>query len=202
MSNTDEELLKVTMKTKLDNERTTERVKKLLKDTINTYVINNIYSDMKLSENFYLSEFTKSQTAARWGINNAPNKEELENIKTLVKELLQPLRDHLGRVITVSSGYRNKRLNEVLRGSKTSQHMKGEAVDIEVLGMDNKELFNLIKDCFSFDQLILEYYEEGVKNSGWIHVSYKSLEENRGEVLIAKKVKRGGRTRTVYEKID
>lgn len=151
----------------------------------------------KLSKNFKLSEITKSQTASRKKIDNSPSPEHLENIKALVKEFLQPLRDQLGLPIIISSGYRSFALNRAIGGATDSQHSKGEAVDIECIGMSNVELANYIKDNCDFDQLILEFYnpDEG-ENSGWVHVSFKSDGSNRKEVLSA--LTDGTNTRYVY----
>lgn len=147
--------------------------------------VQNIRQTDKLSENFKLSEFTKSQTASRRGINNTPNDEHLRNIKTLVDNVLQPLRDDLGKPLIITSGYRSPALNKAIGGSEDSQHSNGEAVDIECIGMSNRELAKYIRDNFTFDQLILEFYnpDEG-ENSGWVHVSYVSS-DNRKEVLTA-----------------
>lgn len=151
----------------------------------------------QLSKNFKLSEITKSQTASRKKIDNTPTPEHLENIKALVSEFLQPLRSHLGLPIVVSSGYRSLALNRAIGGATGSQHSKGEAVDIECIGMSNVELTNYIKDHCDFDQLILEFYnpDEG-EDSGWVHVSFKNTNSNRKEVLSA--LTDGKNTRYVY----
>ncbi len=120
---------------------------------------------MKLSNNFTLEEFYKSQTAIRNGIDNTPSAEVIVNLECLVRNLLQPLRDKLGRGIRVSSGYRCQELNRRIGGALNSDHTKGYA-KIEVQGMDNKELF-LLRGNFKF-KLILEFYEEGIPDSGWV----------------------------------
>ena len=139
----------------------------------------------RLSKNFRLSEFTKSQTASRKKISNTPTPEHLENIKVLVAELLQPLRNELDMPIIITSGYRSTELNRIIGGASNSQHCKGEAVDIECIGMNNLELAEYIVRNYDFDQLILEFYNpsEG-PYSGWVHVSYKKS-GNRKEVLSA-----------------
>lgn len=142
---------------------------------------------MKLSDNFYLSEFVKSELAVRKGIDNSPSSEVTANLKLLAEEVLQPVRDHFNKPVTINSGYRSKALNEAIGGSSSSQHVKGEAADFEIIGMDNKDLANWIKDNLEFDQLILEFYEDEDLNSGWVHCSY-SASKNRKSVLTAKKV--------------
>lgn len=139
---------------------------------------------MRLSNNFSLNELTKSQTAVRFGISNRPNDEELENLKFLVTNLLQPLREALKRPIRVTSAFRSPELSLKIGSSATSQHCKGQAADFEVTGYDNFELANYIVDHFGFDQLILEYYNAPKTNSGWIHCSIKK-EGNRREMLTA-----------------
>ena len=126
---------------------------------------------MKLSENFLLSEFVKSQTAERKGINNVPGQQHINNLKLLCMNILQPVRDHFGS-FTPSSGYRCPELCVAIGSKETSQHAKGQAADFEVFGKDNKEVANWIIDNLEYDQLILECYKEGEANSGWIHVSY------------------------------
>ena len=146
---------------------------------------------MKLSENFSLREFTKSQTASRKGIDNTPTNEHLEAAKALFKNVVQPVRDHFGPTI-ITSGYRSPALNEAIGGSATSQHSKGEAVDLEVLGTSTAEVCEWIAANTDFDQLILEFYTPGDTNSGWVHVSYTAHGSNRKECLTA--TKKDGRT--------
>ena len=142
---------------------------------------------MKLSENFSLNEFTKSQTAVRQGISNEPTEEHLENLKALVENILQPIREARGQPIRITSGYRSPRLNAAIGGSSKSQHSKGEAADFEITGLDNFVLAEWIRDQIpEFDQLILEFYTDGDENSGWIHCSY-SRENNRKSILTATK---------------
>ena len=138
---------------------------------------------MRLSENFTLAEFTKSQTATRRGIDNTPEGEHMEAAKALFENVVQPVRDQFG-VTVINSGYRGPELNEAVGGSSNSQHCKGEAVDIECPGTANYELAKWIEDNLDFDQLILEFYTPGIPDSGWVHVSYKP-EGNRKSVLTA-----------------
>ena len=151
---------------------------------------------MKLSENFSLVELTKSQTAERKGINNTPSTEHQENLKLLCTHVLQPIRDHFNRVVSVSSGYRSSELCIAIGSKTTSQHAKGQAADFEIYGLSNKELADWIKENLDYDQLILEYWKESDPNSGWVHCSYKS-EGNRKQYL--KAYKENGRTK--YEQI-
>lgn len=125
----------------------------------------------QLSTNFSLKELTKSETATRLGLNNTPDDTALTNLKVLCEKVLQPVRDHYGKV-TVNSAYRSLESNAAVGGSKTSDHCKGMAADIEVVGVANGDLAQYIKDNFKFTQLILEFYTQGIPDSGWVHVSY------------------------------
>ena len=126
---------------------------------------------MNLSRNFTLSELTKSDTAIRKGINNNPNAEQIEKLKALCENILQPVRDHFGRV-KITSGFRSVDLCMAIGSSANSQHAKAEAADFECVGVDNAELADWIKNNLPYDQLIVEYYTPGEPNSGWIHCSY------------------------------
>ena len=126
---------------------------------------------MNLSRNFTLSELIKSDTAIRKGINNNHNAEQIEKLKELCENILQPVRDHFGRV-KVTSGFRSVDLCMAIGSSANSQHAKAEAADFECIGVDNAELADWIKDNLPYDQLIVEYYTPGEPNSGWIHCSY------------------------------
>ena len=126
---------------------------------------------MNLSRNFSLQELIKSDTAIRKGIDNNPNSDQIEKLKALCENILQPVRDHFGRV-KVTSGYRSVELCMAIGSSANSQHAKAEAADFECLGVDNAELSDWIKNKLDYDQLILEYYTPGEPNSGWIHCSY------------------------------
>ena len=126
---------------------------------------------MNLSRNFTLQELIKSDTAIRKGINNNPNAEQIEKLKLLCENILQPVRDHFGRV-KVTSGFRSEQLCLKIGSSINSQHAKAEAADFECIGTDNAELADWIYNNLEFDQLILEYYIPGEPNSGWIHCSY------------------------------
>ena len=146
---------------------------------------------MKLSNNFTLKELTKSQTATRKGIHNEPSTEHVENLIHLAKNILQPVREHFGKPVIISSGYRSPELCEAIGSSAKSQHAKGEAADFEIAGVDNKELAAWIAANCDFDQLILEFYDGVDPNSGWVHCSC-SMERSRKQMLKAEKIK--GRT--------
>ena len=136
---------------------------------------------MILTKNFSLEEMYRSDTARRCGIDNKPQTEEVvENLRALCLEVLQPLRDHLGRPVVVSSGYRCKDLNKKVGGVENSQHLKGEAADIKV--RDREELIDVMRyimDETDFDQLIRE--KSG--STEWVHVSHKRNGNNRRMVL-------------------
>lgn len=135
----------------------------------------------KLSKNFTLGELTKSQTALRKGIDNVPTDEELKRLQLLVDNVLQPVREHFARPVTINSGFRCLKLNRAVGSEDTSQHRKGEAADIEIPGIPNKELAEWIRDNLEFDQLILEFYSEDDPSAGWVHVSF--VKSNRKEIL-------------------
>tara|TARA_R100001530_G_C4221571_1_gene130107 strand:+ start:126 stop:587 length:462 start_codon:yes stop_codon:yes gene_type:complete len=135
---------------------------------------------MKLTENFSLLELTKSQTAERKGIDNTPGPEHQENLQSLCTHVLQPIRDHFGQVVSISSGYRSPELCTAIGSKITSQHAKGEAADFEIFGVSNKELADWIHYNINYDQLILEYWKgEDEPNSGWVHCSYSENQKRR-----------------------
>jgi hypothetical protein len=129
---------------------------------------------MNLTENFSLHEMTKSETALRNNMPNEPTEADIANLKLLAEKVLQPLRDHYGVGIKVNSGYRSPDVNAAVGGSRTSDHCKGQAADIEIAGIPNATLAQYIKDSLQYTQLILEFYTPGVPDSGWVHVSYDS----------------------------
>lgn len=149
---------------------------------------------MNLSANLTLEEVIKSNTATRKGIDNNPTDEHLENLKAIAKHVFQPMRDKLG-AITVSSGYRSEALNKAIGGSKTSQHSKGEALDLDNDFKEgratNKEIFDFIRENLGFDQLIWEFGTD--ENPDWVHVSYKANGTNRKQIL--KAIKKGKTTK-------
>jgi len=142
---------------------------------------------MKISEHLELSELIRSESAKRNNILNMPTDEHIENLKLLAENIFEPIREHFGVPIRVSSGYRNKELNQKIRGSLSSQHSKGQAIDIDMDGTDisNRQIFDFIKDNLPFDQLIYEFGDSN--NPDWVHVSYNH-NRNRGQVLKAFKL--------------
>lgn len=155
---------------------------------------------MKLSKNLSLGEFINSQTAKRRGIDNTPSPDHLEAAKILAENVFQPIREHFGVPIYLSSGYRSNALNKAIGGSLTSQHSKGEAIDIDMdhrEGPENEDIFYYIKDHVDFDQLIWEFGND--KRPNWVHVSYKKNGPQRGQILKAKKNSTG---KTYYENLS
>jgi hypothetical protein len=148
---------------------------------------------MQLSKNLALAEVTRSETAKRRGISNMPTPEHIENFKKLAENIFQPIRDHFGAPIHLSSGYRSAALNKAVGGSSSSQHCKGEAIDIDMDGtaITNKQIFDFIKANLNFDQLIWEFGTD--TNPDWVHVSYNSDGAQRKQIL--KAVKAGGATK-------
>jgi hypothetical protein len=146
---------------------------------------------MKLTENFSLSEMTKSETALRQGLDNTPGEEEIENLRKLAENVLQPIRDAYGRGVKVNSGFRHPDVNAAVGGSRTSDHCRGQAADIEIPGVANAELAQWISENLEFRQLILEFYTPGVPDSGWVHVSYVEG-DNKKQVMTA--MKENGKT--------
>ena len=138
---------------------------------------------MKISEHLELSELTRSESAKRNGISNMPTGEHIANFMLLAEKIFEPIREHFGVPIRISSGYRSAELNKCIGGSATSQHSTGEAIDIDQDGttITNKQVFDYIKDNLAFDQLINEF------NYAWVHVSYKANGKQRGEILEAYK---------------
>lgn len=151
---------------------------------------------MKLSQNFYLSEFLKSQTAIRLGVDMTPPKDVVENLRVLCNAILQPVRDHFGPV-SISSGWRPLQVNRAIGSTDRSQHVTGQAADFEVPGVPNPEIAEWIKSNLIFDQLILEYYTPGQPNSGWLHTSFVTGRENRNQVLTVARKKVGSRWKSV-----
>ena len=141
---------------------------------------------MKLSQNFSLKEFTKSQTATRLGIDNTPKGDHLTAAKELFTQVVQHVRENFG-VTRINSGYRSPELNDAIGGSSRSQHCKGQAVDIECDKADNLVVAQWIAGNLDFDQLILEFYKKGDPHSGWIHCSYRRNGDNRNQILTALK---------------
>lgn len=140
---------------------------------------------MKLSEHLDLAEVTRSTDAKRKGISNEPTAEHIENFKVLAEKIFEPIRKHFGVPIFISSGYRSSALNKAIGGASSSQHLLGQAIDIDMdassSGVTNKMVFEYIKNNLEFDQLINEF------NHSWVHVSYNTKGKQRKQVLDATK---------------
>ena len=144
-------------------------------------------TDMQLTPHFNLSEFEKSATAEKYGIDNRVPAKLIKNVKALAEEL-EVVRTWWGFPIIISSGYRCKKVNEVNHGAKTSQHMKGEAADLIINnkkcgGWSLWKLFLIIYETLDFDQLIWETRPNGSK---WIHVSFVTYRKNRHQCMQCK----------------
>lgn len=149
---------------------------------------------MKLTNNFTLEELTKSETALRQSIDNTPTVEVVENLKVLCEKVLQPVRDHFGRGVKVNSGFRSLAVNAAVggvQGAKPSDHTRGMAADIEIPGLPNAELAQWIEANLEYTQVILEFYTQGVPDSGWVHVSYDPANLKKQSLTA---VKREGKT--------
>lgn len=142
----------------------------------------------KISKHISYKEAVGSNYAKQKGIKNKPNEEQVENMKLLAEKVFEPLREWVGCPIRVNSMFRSLELNTALKGSKTSSHMKGEAMDITRMACgkenckSNLDMFHWIKDNLEFDQLIWEFGKE----PKWLHVSYNK-DKNRKQVLVTKK---------------
>jgi hypothetical protein len=151
---------------------------------------------MKLTKNFTLQEMTFSQTAERKGIINAPTEKEIESLKRLCEDILQPLRDKIGGV-NISSGFRSVKLNKKIGGSKSSQHCKGEAADL------TSNEFNVYEICAAIINLKLPFHQLIEEFGSWVHVSIAPKgQKPRGQFLRASKERnKFGRLKTVYTEI-
>lgn len=142
---------------------------------------------MKLSEHLDLSEVIRSESAKRNGISNMPIEAHIANLKLLAENIFQPIRNNFRCPIHISSAYRSIELNRIVKGSLTSQHCTGEAIDIDMdgtpNGVTNKMVFDYIKNNLEFDQLIWEFGNDD--NPDWVHVSYESTGKQRKQVLKA-----------------
>lgn len=141
-----------------------------------------------VSRSFFLDQFTYSPTAKRFNMSNEPNAEAKANLRNIIKKIAQPIVDHFKKPLKINSGYRSPQVNVAVGGASKSQHVTGEAIDIEIEGLSNKVLADWIDKNLEYDQLILEFYNpmEGV-NSGWVHVSLRRTAKNRKSKLVAYK---------------
>ena len=141
----------------------------------------------QLTKNFSLAEMVKSETALRHGMENNPGPDELNNLLNLCANVLQPIRDHYQKGVKVNSGYRSPDVNAKVGGSRTSDHTRGMAADIEIPGVPNADLAKWIKENLSYTQLILEFYTVGVPDSGWVHVSYDPANLKKQDLTATRK---------------
>ena len=143
----------------------------------------------RISKHISYKEAVGSNYAKQYGIKNKPNEEQVENMKLLAKEVFEPLREWVGCPIRVNSMFRSEELNSALKGSKTSSHLKGQAMDITSMPCEkddcksNLDMFHYIRKNLDFDQLIWEFGSE----PKWLHVSYVSKKKNRKQVLVTKR---------------
>ena len=142
---------------------------------------------MNLTANFSLAEMVKSDTALRHDMDNTPGEAEIENLKRLCEKVLQPVREHFKTGVKVNSGFRHPDVNAKVGGSKTSDHCKGQAADIEIPGIPNADLAKWITENLDFTQVILEFYTQGVPDSGWVHVSYDPQNLKKQSLTAVKK---------------
>jgi hypothetical protein len=156
--------------------------------------------NLKLTNNFYLKEFVISKEAERHGYRNEPNEKQIDNLRLLCVNVLQPLREIIAVPIFINSGFRSFDVNAAVGGKYNSQHLEGKAADFIVPSMNLVDAFNIILQRLSFDQLIYEFGNQPRLDrrveAGWIHVSWNG-EKNRNEVLLSKKVY----GKNVYEKV-
>lgn len=150
---------------------------------------------MRIGRWFTVAELTRSPTARAMGIANEPPPDVVQRLTLLVVNVLDPLRDALGKPITITSGYRSPMLNVRAGGASSSQHVLGEAADIECAGVSTAALARKVLDLrLPFDQLILEFHDVEVPSSGWVHVSHRASGVQRGQSLRATRQNQ----RTVY----
>lgn len=134
-----------------------------------------------ISKHITYEEATQSPTALRYGIKNTPNETELANMKRVAEKCFEPLREWYGKPIKINSFFRCDQLNTLVGGSKTSQHVFGQAIDMSAIDKkENAILYNWCLNNLEFDQLIWEYGDD--LSPLWIHISYKK-EGNRKQVL-------------------
>ena len=146
-----------------------------------------------ISKHVSYKEGVRSNTALRLGIENTPGAEQLEKMEIVAKEVFEPLREWVGGPIKVNSFFRGEKLNKAVGGSTKSQHMSGQAMDIDdgFGHKSNADMYGFIKENLNFDQMIWEFGDD--ENPDWVHVSFVSKEENRNRCLKAYKEK--GRTK-------
>lgn len=137
----------------------------------------------QISAHFTLEEMYKSDVAIRHGIDNRPPPEIVPKLRLLAEKILEPVRTQFAGPFSLYSVYRCPTLNALVKGSVGSQHILGEAADIGIVGVPNPDLAKWILRDIDFDQLILEFYQPGQPESGWVHCSIRSAGQNRREVI-------------------
>jgi uncharacterized protein YcbK (DUF882 family) len=135
-----------------------------------------------LSANVTLESLVKSHTATRLHLDNTPSTVTITALSALCEHILEPIVAHYKGSLIINSGYRCYELNKAIGGAKRSQHILGEAADIEIVGVSNQALYDWIKANLIFDQLILECHKPHIPTSGWVHGSF-SLIRNRQQAL-------------------
>jgi hypothetical protein len=147
----------------------------------------------KISKHISYHEGTYSRTGERRDLDNTPNEDQLECMKEVAENLFEPLREWVGGPIKINSFFRGEPVNTAIGGSTKSQHMKGQAIDIDdTFGhKTNAEMYHYIKDNLDFDQMIWEFGTD--ENPNWVHISYVSKEKNRNRCLLA--YKKNGRSK-------
>ena len=146
-----------------------------------------------ISEHISYKEATYSSTALRRGLDNTPNDEQLKCMEEVAENVFEPLRKWVGGPIKINSFFRGKPVNTAIGGSKSSQHMKGQAMDIDdtFKHKTNAEMYYYVKENLDFDQMIWEFGDD--ENPNWVHISYVSHRPNRKRLTVA--FKKNGRTR-------
>lgn len=150
----------------------------------------------RISKHVSWKEGTYSRTGERLDLDNTPNEEQLKCMKAIAENIFEPLREWVGGPVKINSFFRGEPVNTAIGGSTRSQHMKGQAIDIDdtFKHKTNAEMFHFIKDNLDFDQLIWEFGTDD--NPNWVHVSYVAHRPNRKKLTIAKKI--NGRTKYIH----
>lgn len=150
-----------------------------------------------ISKHISYKEGTYSLTANRLGLPNDPSDEQLSCMKLLAEKIFEPLRDHVSHPIKINSFYRGPQLNKAIGGSRSSQHCKGQAMDIDDSygNATNAYMYKWIKENLDFDQMIWEFGDDN--NPNWVHVSFVSEEVNRNRCL--KAYRKEGERKTYYK---
>ena len=150
-----------------------------------------------ISKHISWHEGTYSRTGERKDLDNTPNEEQLKCMKEVAENLFEPLREWVGGPIKINSFFRGEPVNTAIGGSRKSQHMKGQAIDIDdtFRHKTNAEMYYYIKDNLDFDQMIWEFGDD--KNPNWVHISWVSHRPNRKKLTIAKRI--NGKTKYIHE---